>query len=125
MQDKEYEEAGARIVSTGDALAADIVLKIRPPDAETEVPQMRRGGVLVSYIQPAVNKEVVKALEEQGMTVIGAPLAVPLARNDSLANHWRSGQCRGYCFCNSAQGVLQFDGSQPASANRLAQRFGR
>ena len=72
LQDEEYTAAGAQIVRTDEALAADIVLKIRPPDVQSEVAKLKAGGVLVSYIQPAVNEGVVAALRERDVTVIGA-----------------------------------------------------
>lgn len=42
-QDAEYEKAGAQL-SEGKALQQDIVLKVRPPHPEKEVPQLRAGA---------------------------------------------------------------------------------
>jgi len=72
LQDAEYERAGATLVDTSAAWAADVVLKVRPPCAEEEVPQMMPGATLVSYIQPAVNQDLVTALQEREISAIGA-----------------------------------------------------
>jgi NAD/NADP transhydrogenase alpha subunit len=88
LQDNQYEAAGATLVAAAEALGADVVLKVRPPSLGAEVPQLKRGGMLVSYIQPAVNEELVEALRARDMTVVGARLLIchcaPL-RHNSLA----------------------------------------
>lgn len=43
LQDAAYEEAGAQL-GEGQALQQDIVLKVRPPHPEKEVPQLRPGA---------------------------------------------------------------------------------
>jgi alanine dehydrogenase len=73
VQDAEYEAAGVQIVHTKDAFGSDIVLKIRPPSISKEVPILKPSTYLVSYIQPAINKELVDKLAAKKMTVIGAP----------------------------------------------------
>jgi hypothetical protein len=70
-QDSEYIAAGATIGSTSEAFGADLVLKVRPPDAATEAPLLRDGGRLVSMVYPAQNKALVDALAAKKMTVIG------------------------------------------------------
>ena len=71
MQDDEYLQAGAKIVDTKSAFGADIVLKVRPPNMLNEVPLFKLHSNLISYIQPAQNKELVEMLKERKMTVIG------------------------------------------------------
>lgn len=44
LQDADYEKAGARIASAADAFGQDIVLKVRPPDAATEVGHFKEGA---------------------------------------------------------------------------------
>ena len=72
VQDADYEASGAKLVETSAAFQSDIVLKVRPPSIADEVPLLREGGHLVSYIQPALNKELVDALQKKHMTAIGA-----------------------------------------------------
>jgi H+-translocating NAD(P) transhydrogenase subunit alpha len=63
---------GATIVPTAKAFQSDIVLKVRPPDVSSEVGMFKEGGTLVSWIQPAINEDLVTKLQEKSMTVIGA-----------------------------------------------------
>jgi alanine dehydrogenase len=74
MQDADYEAAGAKLVDTAAAFQSDIVLKLRPPSIADEVPLFKPSGHLVSYIQPAINKELVEELQKKQMTVIGVLL---------------------------------------------------
>lgn len=48
-----------------------MVLKIRPPSLDTEVPLLKPGGRLISFIQPAQNKDLVDALAQRKATVLG------------------------------------------------------
>ena len=65
--DDAYAAAGATLVPS--AWGADIVLKVNAPTL-AEVDSAKKGGVLISFIQPAQNKELVEALKAKQMTVI-------------------------------------------------------
>jgi NAD(P) transhydrogenase len=71
FSDAEYAAAGARVVSSNEAFAADVVLKVRPPDAGAEAPLFKEGARLLSFLWPAQNPELVKALAAKKMTVLG------------------------------------------------------
>jgi hypothetical protein len=71
FSDAEYVAAGARVVSSNEAFAADVVLKVRPPDAGAEAPLFKEGARLLSFLWPAQNPELVKALAAKKMTVLG------------------------------------------------------
>ena len=51
IHDDAYEAAGAQLVSREEALAAALVLKVRPP-TEDEVRALSEGATLVSLLQP-------------------------------------------------------------------------
>ena len=72
-QNADYEAAGAKVVAADAAFGSDIILKVRAPDATKEVPKFAEGSRLISYIQPALNKDLVAKLQEKKMTVVGAP----------------------------------------------------
>src|SRR5690606_36985283 len=59
FSDESYSAAGAEIVQGAAALWAesDIVLKTRPPSTE-EVSLMREGGILIGFIWPAQNPDL-------------------------------------------------------------------
>src|SRR5512132_1030983 len=64
--DPAYEEAGAQIV--GDALAGtDVVAKVQMP-SDSEVARLGEGQVLIAFLQPLVNGELVRSLAERGVT---------------------------------------------------------
>ena len=58
-------------MGTSEAFQKDIVLKVRAPDAQSEVPQLKTGGYLLSWIQPDTNEDLLTTLQEKKMTVIG------------------------------------------------------
>ncbi len=69
--DDTYRAAGAEVVSGAAALWAgsDIVFKVRPPTAE-EVALMREGGMLIGFVWPAQNPELMQQLAAKKATVL-------------------------------------------------------
>ncbi|HTQ02337.1 MAG TPA: Re/Si-specific NAD(P)(+) transhydrogenase subunit alpha [Polyangiaceae bacterium] len=74
--DEEYEKAGARVVAGARELwgAADVVLKVQPPEQHAELGHeadlLREGGTLVSFLYPAKNKELIERLAKRRATVL-------------------------------------------------------
>ncbi len=71
ISDDAYRAAGATVAPDAAALwaAADIVFKVRAPTMD-EVALMHEGQALVSFIWPAQNPELLKALAERRVTVL-------------------------------------------------------
>jgi NAD(P) transhydrogenase subunit alpha len=69
--DDAYRAAGAEVVPTAAELWAksDIVFKVRPP-APAELGLMREGGMLVDFIWPAQNPELMQQLAAKKATVL-------------------------------------------------------
>ena len=69
--DDTYRVAGAEVVPTAAELWAksDIVFKVRPPNPG-EVALMREGGMLVDFIWPAQNPELMQQLASKKATVL-------------------------------------------------------
>ena len=65
LTDAEYEEAGAELGTSTDAWAADAVLKVAPPEP-SETP--RSGAVLIGFLSPLTNTELVKRLADARVT---------------------------------------------------------
>jgi alanine dehydrogenase len=66
--DAEYEAAGARLVDTHEeAFAADLVVKVKEPQPE-EIPLLRRGQVLFTYLHLAADRALTEALLASGVT---------------------------------------------------------
>ncbi len=64
LPDAAYADAGATLVD--DALAADVVVKVRKPSAD-EIAHMRDGTVLISFLQPLTDAEGIAALASRGV----------------------------------------------------------
>jgi proton-translocating NAD(P)+ transhydrogenase subunit alpha len=71
FSDDAYRAAGAEILPTAAELWAksDIVFKVRPPTPD-EVALMREGGMLVDFIWPAQNPELMQQLAAKKATVL-------------------------------------------------------
>ena len=69
--DQDYKAAGASISRTPAALykKSDIVFKVRAP-SEEEVALLKEGTTLISFIWPAQNEALMKALAAQKVTVL-------------------------------------------------------
>ena len=67
ISDQDYINAGAKIGSTKDALSADVVLKVRPPQ-ESEISNLKEGSTLVSFLYPGQNKELVSKIKDKNVT---------------------------------------------------------
>ena len=66
--DREYEEAGAKIVpEAGDAWGADVVVKVKEPQ-RSEWPYLRDGLVLFCFLHLAAEPELAKELAESGVS---------------------------------------------------------
>lgn len=67
FSNSDYEAAGAKIVGRNDAFGSDIVFKVRAPLTE-EIPLLRTGSNLISFINPAQSKDIVDKLAESKVT---------------------------------------------------------
>jgi len=85
FSDDAYRAAGAEIVDSATALwaASDIVFKVRAPGAE-ELGYLREGGTLVSFIWPAQNPELLKALAAKKATVLAMDSVPRISRAQKL-----------------------------------------
>ena len=85
ISDEAYRAAGAEIVADRAQLWAksDIVFKVRAPDS-TEIGLLREGGVLVSFIWPAQNPELMKSLAAKKATVLAMDSVPRISRAQKL-----------------------------------------
>jgi NAD(P) transhydrogenase subunit alpha len=77
FEDPEYERHGASVVATAAEVwgAADIVLKVQPPELNTtlgrhEAELLREGATLISFVWPAKNQDLIGRLAQRRATVI-------------------------------------------------------
>ena len=83
--DGAYEEAGARIAADAEELwrTADVVAKVRAPtDAELELAE--KGSIVISFVQPVQQAELVGELATRGVTVLSMDAIPRIARAQSM-----------------------------------------
>ena len=80
--DAAYEAAGAKIVKK-DVWNSDIIFKINAPN-DDEIALMKEGQILVSFIRPAQNQELVDKLNAKKVTVMAMDMVPRISRAQSL-----------------------------------------
>jgi NAD(P) transhydrogenase subunit alpha len=85
VTDEAYQAAGAKLVKSASELLkdADAVLKVQAPDAK-EVDLLKNGAVLISFLQPATQGDIVKLLAKRGVTAFSLELVPRISRAQSM-----------------------------------------
>jgi H+-translocating NAD(P) transhydrogenase subunit alpha len=85
LTDDAYEKAGARVVGgAADLLRdADAVLKVQAPTT-AEVGLLKQGAVVISFLQPATQGDIIKALATRGVTAFSLELLPRISRAQSM-----------------------------------------
>jgi len=85
FSDKEFEEAGAKIVGTAAEIYgnSDIVLKVKEPSME-EVDMMREGLVMLSYLWPAQNQPLLQKLADKKVNAIAMDAIPRISRAQKM-----------------------------------------
>src|SRR3954463_8229884 len=82
VTDEAYQAAGAQIGSAGDALGADMVLKVRAPSAE-ERASMKSGAVLIGMLNP-FDADNIGVMAAHGLTGFALEAAPRITRAQSM-----------------------------------------
>lgn len=87
--DAEYEEAGARMGDASSVLSgADVLLRVQPPTVD-DVASIPEGTVLVGFLSPFANLDMVRALAKRGTTSFAmelVPRTTRAQRMDALSS---------------------------------------
>ena len=83
--DAEYSEAGATISQDRNELfsSADLLLRLRKPELN-EIKLMKRGAVHISYLDPFNEHELVRALQDAGVTAISMEMIPRTTRSQKM-----------------------------------------
>ena len=83
--DEAYAEAGVTVVSNAADLwaQADVVVKVRPPETH-EVEMARHGQILVSFLYPGQNPELLEALREHDVTALAMDMVPRISRAQKM-----------------------------------------
>ncbi len=93
--DTAYAAAGATLCTASEALAAPIVLKVRPPSLD-EVPRFTPQAVLVSLVQPERNPGLLDALAARSLTVLALERIPRVTRAQKMDVLSSMGNLAGY-----------------------------
>jgi H+-translocating NAD(P) transhydrogenase subunit alpha len=92
LTDDSYADAGAKVVSRGEAMAADVLLMVGKPDDAT-VAEMQQGQVAIGLFGPLADPGLAERLARAGVTAVSMdmiprtlPRAQPMDALSSQAN---------------------------------------
>jgi NAD(P) transhydrogenase subunit alpha len=107
ITDEAYRQAGAKIVKGATTLMgeADAVLKVQAPSA-AEVELIKQGAVLISFLQPATQGDIVRALAKRGVTAFSLELVPRISRAQSMDALSSQASAAGYKAVLMAAGRL-------------------
>lgn len=82
---KEYEEVGATIVESASELyeACPVILKVAPPSI-SEIDQMKEDTLVISYLWPGQNQEILKKLQEKKVNAIAMDAIPRISRAQKM-----------------------------------------
>jgi len=85
IDDESYRKAGVKVAEDAAALFgdADAVLKVQAPSLP-EVELLKRDSILVSFLQPATQGDIVKALSARHVTAFSLELLPRISRAQSM-----------------------------------------
>jgi NAD(P) transhydrogenase subunit alpha len=85
IPDDAYRQVGVKIVENASALLgeAEAVLKVEAPTIG-EVNLIKSGAVLISFLQPATQADIVRALAKRGVTAFSLELVPRISRAQSM-----------------------------------------
>src|SRR5579875_875625 len=83
IADSAWEQAGATLCDAAQALAAEIVVKVSPPDPQ-EVRSYRKGALVVGFLGPLTNPQTTRALAEAGVTALAMEAIPRISRAQAM-----------------------------------------
>ncbi len=85
FSDAAYAEAGVEVVGSAADLwgKADVVAKVRAPD-DAELGMARSGQILISFVWPAQNPELLESLKAKGVTTLAMDMVPRISRAQKM-----------------------------------------
>jgi len=107
VPDEAYEAAGVEVVRGAAPLLKDanVVLKVQAPSV-AEVDLLPRGAVVISFLQPATQGDIVTALAKRGVTAFSLELVPRISRAQSMDALSSQASAAGYKAVLMAAGRL-------------------
>jgi len=83
LDDEAYTAAGATLVDRPTALGAEVVCKVQPPSLE-EAGLLRTGAAIVSFLQPAADLDLIRALAGRPVSAFSLDLLPRISRSQAM-----------------------------------------
>ena len=117
--DAAYVEAGASVEGRGEALSADVVLKVNAPN-DAEIAALSDHATLVSLLSPALNPELVEKLSARPITALAMDAVPRISRAQSLDVLSSMANIAGYrAVVESAHAFGRFFTGQVTAAGKV------
>ncbi|MBJ07020.1 MAG: NAD(P)(+) transhydrogenase (Re/Si-specific) subunit alpha [Verrucomicrobiaceae bacterium] len=121
FSDEAYREAGVKIIGEASELwaSSDIIFKVRAPE-KGEVGLLAPGKILVSFVWPAQNEELMKDLAATGATVLAMDSVPRISRAQKLDALSSMANIAGYrAVVEAAQHFGRFFTGQITAAGKV------
>lgn len=119
--DSAFDAAGARVLPNAAAVWAqsNIVMKVRAPEP-TEIERLRQGQVLISFIRPAQNPELLSAIAAKGATAFAIDTVPRISRAQKMDALSSMANTAGYrAVIEAAHNFPRFFTGQITAAGRV------
>lgn len=119
FDDQMYINAGATVVDTATAWSCAVVFKVNPPQLD-EVAQLQANTVLISFVWPAAQTELVSALQAKNVTTLAMDMVPRLSRAQAMDALSSMANISGYrAVVESASEFGRFFTGQITAAGRV------
>ena len=117
--DAAYEAAGARVSDRPGVLASDIVLQVNAPDS-AEIAALSPGQMVVGFIRPAQNPQLLEALRSRGVTALAMDMVPRISRAQALDALSSTANISGYrAVIEAAHHFGRFFSGQVTAAGKV------
>ena len=116
-----YEAAGCEVIASGSDIwgRSDLILKVRAPDAH-EADLLRSGQILISFLWPAQNPELLQKLTDRGVTAMAMDSVPRISRAQKMDALSSMGNIAGYrAVVEAAQHFGRFFTGQITAAGKV------
>jgi NAD(P) transhydrogenase subunit alpha len=121
FSDQAYAAAGCSVAATADEIwaGADVILKVRGPE-KAEAERLKKGQVLISFLWPAQNPELLQSLTARGVTVLAMDSIPRISRAQKMDALSSMANIAGYrAVVEAAQHFGRFFTGQITAAGKV------
>lgn len=121
LRDSDYEAAGVKIVKSTQDLwqQSDIILKVRAPEVQ-EINFLKPGQILISFLAPAQNPELLKQLADKKVTALAMETIPRISRSQKMDALSSMANIGGYrAIIEAAQHFGRFFTGQITAAGKV------